>query len=147
LALDMHHIWQVSAGGTDGPSNLIALCPTCHSLHHRGTIGVEAIYAYKAMLVALRNAFDFGAIDLLLFLERFSPEYFLVTSDGLLQFARLVSAGLVDFEAHKGGKFYHRLTLSEKGALLIEAWQAGDQTRLTAVLGPRDCNEPQILGA
>src|SRR4051812_29981280 len=37
LALDMHHIWEVSAGGTDDPSNLIALCPNCHNLYHRGT--------------------------------------------------------------------------------------------------------------
>src|SRR5207248_8959417 len=38
LALDMHHIWEVSAGGGDDPSNLIALCPTCHALYHRGNI-------------------------------------------------------------------------------------------------------------
>lgn len=51
LALDMHHIWEVSAGGSDDPSNLIALCPTCHALYHRGTISAESIYIYKSMLV------------------------------------------------------------------------------------------------
>jgi HNH endonuclease len=53
LALDMHHIWEVSAGGGDDPSNLIALCPTDHALYHRGNINAESIYIYKAMLVAI----------------------------------------------------------------------------------------------
>src|SRR3954454_2569574 len=61
LALDMHHIWEVSAGGTDDPSNLIALCPTCHVLYHRGNIHPDAIYAWKAMLVAITRAFDVEA--------------------------------------------------------------------------------------
>ncbi len=69
LALDMHHIWEVSVGGTDAPSNLIALCPTDHALYHRGTIKQESIYAWKAMLVAITRAFDVEAIDKLLFLE------------------------------------------------------------------------------
>src|SRR6266576_6671098 len=47
LALDMHHIWEVVAGGGDEPSNLVALCPTCHALYHRGTILADSIYLYK----------------------------------------------------------------------------------------------------
>src|SRR2546423_14902637 len=62
LALDMHHIWEVSVGGTDDPSNLIVLCPTEHALYHRGTIKQESIYAWKAMLVALTRAFDVEAV-------------------------------------------------------------------------------------
>src|SRR6266852_2319194 len=58
LALDMHHIWEVVAGGGDEPSNLVALCPTCHALYHRGTILADSIYLYKAMLVAISRAFD-----------------------------------------------------------------------------------------
>jgi len=69
LALDMHHIWEVSAGGSDDPSNLIALCPTCHALYHRGHYKQESIYLWKAMLVAITRAFDVEAIDRLLFLE------------------------------------------------------------------------------
>jgi hypothetical protein len=64
----MHHLWEVSAGGGDDPSNLMALCPTDHALYHRGTISSDSIYAYKAMLVALGQAFDLEAIDRLLFL-------------------------------------------------------------------------------
>src|SRR5262245_31948622 len=107
LALDMHHIWEVAAGGGDDPANLIALCPTCHALYHRGTISADSIYAYKAMLVALSQAFDLEAIDRLLFLN-LCPEYLLVSGDGLLHFARLIAAGLATFRPHKGGGFYHR---------------------------------------
>src|SRR5262245_23566558 len=62
LALDMHHIWEVSAGGGDDPSNLIALCPSCHALHHRGTITSDSIYVYKGILVAITRAFDLEAV-------------------------------------------------------------------------------------
>src|SRR5512134_1494582 len=78
LALDMHHIWEVSAGGPDNPSNLIALCPTCHSLYHRGTIHPDAIYAYKAMLVSITRAFDLEAIDRLLFLAACKQDFLVV---------------------------------------------------------------------
>ena len=69
LALDIHHIWEVSAGGGDDPSNLIALCPYCHSLYHNGTVKAESIYVYKLMLVAITRAFDVEAVDRLFFLE------------------------------------------------------------------------------
>jgi len=60
---------EVSAGGSDDPTNLIALCSFCHDLYHRGTIKAESIYVYKSMLVAITRAFDVEAIDRLLFLE------------------------------------------------------------------------------
>ena len=134
LALDMHHIWEVSAGGGDEPSNLIALCPTCHALYHRGTISADSIYAYKAMLVAISGAFDLEAIDRLIFLTK-CPDYLLMTGDGLLHFARLIAAGLAEFIPHKNGKFYHRVTISKKGRLLMEAWEQGDRNKLSQELG------------
>src|SRR2546425_266246 len=73
LAIDIHHIVEVSAGGGDDPSNLIALCPTCHSLYHRGTIPQESIRTWKAVLVALNQAFDVEALDQLIFLSRVQP--------------------------------------------------------------------------
>src|SRR5262245_6619960 len=99
--------WEVAAGGGNEPANLIALCPTCHALYHRGTISADSIYAYKAMLVALSQAFDLEAIDRLLFLK-LCPDYLVVSGDGLLLFARLIAAGLATFRPHKGGGFYHR---------------------------------------
>lgn len=133
LALDMHHIWEVAAGGGDEPFNLIALCPTCHALYHRGIISADSIYAYKAMLVALSQAFDLDAVDRLLFLN-LCPDYLLLSGDGLLHFGRLIVAGLAAFRPHKSGKFYHQVIISQKGRQLIEAWQQGDRGRLSQLL-------------
>src|SRR3970282_2244198 len=98
LALDIHHIWEVSAGGSGDLSNLIALCPTCHTLYHRGTIRQESIYVYKAMLVAITRAFDVEAIDRLLFLESCKKDFLVVSGDGLLHFARLIAARLASVD-------------------------------------------------
>jgi hypothetical protein len=133
LAIDMHHIWEVNAGGGNAPSNLIALCPTCHALYHRGTIKEESIYAYKAMLVSLSNAFDLEAIDKLLFLEMCPEDYLIVSGDGVLTFARLIAAGLasVKLMANNANQIVtYSINLSEKGTNLITAWKSGKRTQL-----------------
>ena len=70
LALDLHHIEEVHAGGGNEVANLIALCPTCHALYTRGTIPREAIDAWKTVLVGLSHAFDQEAIDNLLYVRK-----------------------------------------------------------------------------
>lgn len=140
LALDLHHIWGVAAGGPDEPHNLIALCPTCHALHHRGTISQEAIYAYKAMLVALTHAFDVGAADRLLFLNNCAKDWLIVSGDGLLAFGRLIVSGLATMEMKANNDWElvtYAVNISAKGKQLIDAWREGDRARLTAALeGP-----------
>ena len=137
LALDMHHIWEVNAGGGDSPANLIALCPTCHALYHRGTISLDSIYAYKAMLVAISQAFDLDAIDRLLFLSMYENDFLIVSGDGALAFARLTAAGLTAV-AMKANNMFELVTysvnLTPKGRLLINAWRTGDRTRLMSIL-------------
>lgn len=138
LALDMHHIWEVSAGGSDDPSNLIALCPTCHGLYHRGNIKAESIYVYKAMLVAITRAFDVEAIDQLLFLEACKKDFLVVSGDGLLHFSRLIAAGLATVEQKSNNNWQlvtYAVNIQDKGRQLIEAWRQGDRTRLRAVMG------------
>jgi hypothetical protein len=138
LALDMHHIWEVSAGGSDDPSNLVALCPTCHALYHRGTIKQESIYVYKAMLVAITRAFDVEAIDQLLFLESCKTDFLVVTGDGLLHFGRLIAAGLASADLKSNNNWQivtYAVNVSDKGRQLIEAWKQGGRTRLRAVMG------------
>ncbi|MGB8987239.1 MAG: hypothetical protein WCC37_11600, partial [Candidatus Sulfotelmatobacter sp.] len=71
--------------------NLIALCPNCHRLYHTGTIPRDAIYAYKAMLVAISRAFDLDAVDRLLFLNACPKDFLIVSGDGLLHFARIIA--------------------------------------------------------
>ena len=138
LALDMHHIYQVAEGGGDDPSNLIALCPTCHSLYHRGYISSDAIYAYKAMLVAISRAFDLEAVDRLLFLNMLRKDFLIVSGDGLLHFARLIAANLASVEQKANNNFQlvtYAVNINQKGKLLVEAWRSGDRTRLKEVLG------------
>jgi hypothetical protein len=138
LALDMHHIWEVSAGGSDDPSNLIALCPTCHALYHRGTIKAESIYVYKAMLVAITRAFDLEAIDRLLFLEGCAKDFVVVSGDGLLGFARLIAAGLASGDQKSNNNWQvvtYAINITDKGRQLIDAWKSGDRIRLQTVMG------------
>lgn len=138
LALDMHHMWEVSAGGGDDPSNLIALCPTCHALYHRGTIKAESVYVYKAMLVAITRAFDVEAIDRLLFLESCKKDFLVVSGDGLLHFYRLIAAGLASVEQKSNNNWQivtYAVNIHAKGRQLIEAWKQGDRTRLRQAIG------------
>jgi hypothetical protein len=138
LALDMHHIWEVSVGGGDDPSNLIALCPTCHALYHRGTIKAASIYVYKAMLIAITRAFDVEAIDRLLFLESCKKDFLVVSGDGLLHFGRLIAAGLASVDQKSNNNWQivtYAVNISDKGRQLIEAWKQGDRTRLRKVMG------------
>jgi hypothetical protein len=134
----MHHIWEVSTGGSNDPSNLIALCPTCHALYHRGTIKADSIYAYKAMLVAITRAFDVEAIDRLLFLESCKKDFLVVSGDGLLHFSRLIAAGLATVEQKSNNNWQlvtYAVNIHDKGRQLIEAWKQGDRTRLRQVMG------------
>jgi len=138
LALDLHHIWQVSEGGPDEPYNLIALCPTCHALYHRGTISSDAIYAYKAMLVALSQAFDLDAIDRLLLLAGIPEDFLVISGDGVVGFGRLLVAGLarVTQKANNAWQLVtYTVNISDKGRALVAAWQRGDRSELATLLG------------
>jgi hypothetical protein len=120
-------------------ANLIALCPTCHALYHRGTIKQDSIYAYKAMLVAIGRAFDLEAIDRLLFLNMCPHDYLVLSGDGVLHFSRLIAAGLVNVEQKANNAWQlvtYAVNISEKGSQLIHAWQQGNQTAIAKALGP-----------
>lgn len=143
LALDLHHILKVSEGGSNTADNLIALCPTCHALHHRKEIPQEAVRVWKGMLVTLNRAFDKDAMDLLFFLaleER--PRGF--TPSDVLRFASLIVAGLVSTReigqpsygirvGSYAGRDFH-LDLTERGRMVLEAWKAGDKDALERAL-------------
>lgn len=141
LAIDLHHMEEVSEGGSNDASNLLPLCPTCHALFHRGVISRESIYTWKAALVALNGAFDVEAIDNLLFLKKLpSNTPFAVSGDGVLKFARLIAADLVAFKliVRNGPLFAYQVTLSSKGQFLVDAWQSGNRQALHQVLSPEE---------
>jgi HNH endonuclease len=146
LAMDLHHITEVSKGGGNTPANLIALCPNCHRLYHNGIITQDAIYTYKAMLVALSHAFDREAIDLLLFLDKIPAQhqnYLIVSGDGLLKFASLMAADLVKcskiqqdgWKQAIGAVVTYVVELNEKGRLIVAAWRDGDRNAVAKALG------------
>ena len=139
LAIDLHHMVEVSDGGPDDAANLLALCPTCHSLFHRGTISRDSIYAWKSMLVSLSHAFDTQAIDDLLFLSTLKRGDLHISGDGVLRFSRLIAAGLASFglSLRNGPIFLYEVAATEHGMQLIHAWKAGDRLALKAVLEDR----------
>lgn len=129
LALDLHHLDQVSNGGGNIAPNLIALCPTCHALHHRGTIPQSALYLYKAILVSLTRAFDLDAIDKLIFLRKSQSEPLKISGDGVLSFARLIASDLASFELQEenGPIVLYSVQLTPTGCQLIDGWIEGDR--------------------
>jgi HNH endonuclease len=143
LAIDLHHLVPVAKGGGNTVGNLLALCPYCHGLHHRGEIPAEAIRVWKGMLVSLNEGIGREAKELLLLLALAPdqrPQWF--TSDGVIRLAPMIVAGLVKVTAGMpviiGGSVrgaypwpgaYH-VDLTEKGTAVVAAWKAGNTAAL-----------------
>jgi hypothetical protein len=128
---------QVSEGGGDQAANLIALCPTCHALYHRGKISQQSIYAWKAMLVAIGRAFDVQTIDKLLFLNSLEPDFLVVSGDGLLHFDRVIAAGFASARQKANNNFQlvtYTVNISEKGRMMVSAWSDGNLTHFEKAL-------------
>ena len=138
LALDIHHIVEVSEGGPDAASNLIALCGTCHDLYHRGTYTSDAVLSWKALLVTLNQAFDREAVDSLQFLRAIPPGTLMVSGDGVLKFASLIAAGMATFalKVQNGPLLLYEVTLTQKGRMFVDAWVRGDRTGAERALAP-----------
>lgn len=136
LAIDVHHIDE-NASNND-PSNLIALCPTCHSAFHRKTYSVEAIRFWKLMLQQLNAAYDRNTINLLLMLAEFEENnwnHYEVTGDGFLAFSALFASRLVHVNVFHRANYdrgipYYEIKLSDKGKTLMKAWKEGDPRAL-----------------
>lgn len=139
LVLDLHHIYEVAEGGGNEVSNLIALCPTCHGLYHRGYYPRSSIFAWKSILVAINRGFDLESIDRLVFLESLKEDYLIVGGDGVLHFDRLIAGGLATVVQkcnNENQLVTYAVNISPKGRLLIEAWKSGDHAQIQkAVLG------------
>jgi hypothetical protein len=107
-------------------------------MYHRGNITADSIYLYKAMLVAISRAFDIDAVDRLLFLNKCKKDFLAVSGDGLLHFARLIAAGLATVELKANNNWQivtYTVNISEKGRLIIGAWEEGDRIRLKKIIG------------
>ena len=142
LTLQLHHmIWVKDGGGTEAV-NLIALCGHCHDLHTQGHIPASAISHWKGLLHALNQAFNKESTDLLLYLSHPGMENVWYTGEGLLKFAGLIAAGLVEIAAlqYSVGVSWGntgvptsppttsvRVQLSDKGKMIVDSWKKGDE--------------------
>jgi hypothetical protein len=138
LTLDIHHFVPVSENGDNVSDNLLALCPTCHALHHQKIIPVEAIRSWKMLLLAINEAYDRKAIDLLLALDKVGHVW--MSGDGLVDCAALVAADLVRFDQLGGGSWSRDVQnppcgvcLTERGSAFVAAWKTGSQRDAIAV--------------
>lgn len=142
LAIDLHHIVEVSRGGGHSASNLLALCPTCHALYHRGTIKKESIRVWKQLLVALTSAFDKETLDHLLFLDTQHDyqEALRLSGDAVMQFSRLIGANLAEYYVADtaGNRFFYSVQLTDRGKLLLRSWKSGNVDALKAALPDDD---------
>jgi hypothetical protein len=163
LTLELHHIVWVKDRGGNTALNLIALCPNCHALHTQGHIPAAAIRHWKGLLHSLNHAFSKEAMDLLLYLHQPDVEDVWYTGDGLLRFAGLIAAQLVEVaeQVSASGKFEKgaelaavlwndpnvpyarpprtaaRVQLSSKGRALVDSWLAGDEDGYRKAVGSR----------
>jgi HNH endonuclease len=142
LTLQLHHIVWVKEGGGNTALNLLALCGHCHDMHTHGHIPASAIRYWKGMLHALNHALSKESLDLLLFLHKRGTSLHWYSADGVLRFAALFAAGLIQFGQQvalnaiirSAPTSSHQVVLSDKGVRLVEAWLAGDETKYKAAL-------------
>lgn len=132
LTLEIHHLDQVSMGGQNTPENLLALCPNCHTLHHKQIIPLESLKTWKQLLLSLNEGFNRLAIDVLLAMPTIGQ--LSVTGDGFIQIASLITGGylyasMMVTAAGGGGGGSFTLKLTEKGNIFIEAWKAGNHRK------------------
>ncbi len=140
LTLELHHIVWVKDGGGNSAWNLLALCANCHALHTRGQIPREAIRHWKGILVALNQGFGVRTLDLLLFLWSTEGKPLWYSADGVLQFSGLIAAGLAEITEETVATSYqitqssHRVALTPRGRLLVDAWRDGDEQKYRLAL-------------
>ena len=131
IALDIHHLVEVAEGGTNDPPNLLALCPTCHALYHRGDISRDAVQCWKGIVVDMNHAFDRQAINNLLFLDKQGGRFFGLSGDGVLQFTNLIAAGIALSECSRDSigtpTWIFTVKLTKQGQQLVQAWASGDR--------------------
>lgn len=150
LTLELHHMVWVKDGGGNEATNLIALCPNCHSLHTSGYIPDSAIRHWKGILHALNHAFNKESLDLLLFVHAV-PQDIWYSGDGILRFSGLIAAGFVEIVYTQVGEGVtvegfltrrktppasaHRIALTDKGRAFVEAWLNGDENAFRVSVG------------
>ena len=91
------------------------------------------------MLVALSHAFDTDSISNLLFLKKTQEQTLYLSGDGVLTFSHLIASGLAKLSLADIPNTYnirlYRVTLTDKGNRIIDAWFSGNREDLRNALG------------
>ena len=156
LTLEFHHLDPVSKHGGNNESNLIALCPNCHTLHHMGKIPEDALRAWKTVLVSLNAFTTRETTNHLLLLSSLQPPHLrvgaqpgiIVTGDGVAPFSALIAAGLADIKLHMsssggaGAAPFQAFTIcmTETGMHLVDAWKKGNLEEVNNTLASQPVN-------
>lgn len=142
LALDIHHIHELHKGGGDTIDNLVALCPTCHALYHRGTIKYESICAWKMLLVSINEVVGKRAFDDLILLEKQSIMGEIEFSgDALIHFGALIAANLIQYgqmtvTTGKGNEYRsYWVDLTDKGKEFLKCYRDADLLEAQRLFG------------
>lgn len=108
---------------------------------HRDVITKEAIWHWKALLVAMNNAFDRRSMDLLLTVN--DLPFVRYSGDAVADLSGLIQAKLIevmDFDATSTGPVVtgqFRVQTTQRGKLLIDAWKTGESEKYRAMLSLR----------
>lgn len=127
ITLDIHHLVYVTDDGKNDAENLLALCPNCHSLHHKGIIPGQSIRTWKMLLLAINEAFDRRSADILLTLA--DAGHLFVAGEGVLKCAPLIAGGFVRCARFQTGPVIpsYQISLTDKGTRFVKAWKDGKQ--------------------
>lgn len=124
---DNHHIFSWADSRDQSYENLIALCPNCHEMFHKGRIPLEAIRAYKKKLIFLNDVYSRFELDVLDHLKSHKR----AVIPGELLIKRLLDEGIVSREDDISSVSFDdgedilgifSVMLTDKGRRLIEDW-------------------------
>ncbi|MBZ0296337.1 MAG: HNH endonuclease [Anaerolineae bacterium] len=114
--------------------NLIALCPNCHSRHHKGEIDRKSLRQYKANLSVLNSRYgDFERRILLQFATQPGTNVIKLPGGNLIFLLYLIEDGYLEHighsEGHNDDEFpnFDLYYLTENGQEFITKWLNAEQ--------------------
>jgi len=114
--MELHHIKELSDGGTTTYENLIVLCPNCHTrVHQNGTPSAAELRHYK---LKQEIAYEMPVLSRLEESDKYVLQHFAALADDQLPFQDLVS----DFSTENGDQEQARQECRKKAAGYLQEW-------------------------
>jgi hypothetical protein len=130
---ELAHIHPWAETNDHSYENLIALCPTCHSLYDSGKIDRIAMIAYKKKLIFLNDVYSRFELDVLDYLKTHRRAII----PGELLVKRLLEEGMIEPEEPMAVQSFGSgeeilgiipMILTDKGRQLLDDWSKGDDS-------------------